>query len=74
VTISGNLINLTYKEYTLLEVLALKKGLIVFKNAILRHLYKDQEEPDKKIIDVLVCKIRNKFKQGYSADCNIKVR
>lgn len=61
VTIKDRVVKLTFKEYSLLEILALKKGLVVFKNIILRHLYQDEEEADKKIIDVIVCKLRSKF-------------
>lgn len=53
-------IKLTNKEYQLLEFLVLKKGVFLSKNLLLKKLY-SYNEPDAKIIDVLICKIRKKL-------------
>ncbi|MDR0485053.1 MAG: response regulator transcription factor [Alphaproteobacteria bacterium] len=54
---------LTSKEYSVLEILALKKGKPVSKEHLLDQLYGGISEPEPKIIDVFVCKIRDKIKK-----------
>jgi len=60
-TVRGADVHLTGKEYGLLEVLALRKGNTVTKEMILNHLYGGLDEPELKIIDVFVCKLRRKI-------------
>jgi two-component system cell cycle response regulator CtrA len=60
-SVAGNRINLTGKEYGLLELLALRKGTTLTKEMILNHLYGGMDEPELKIIDVFVCKLRKKL-------------
>lgn len=55
-------INLTAKEYSIIESLALKKGRPVSKEFLLEKLYSGIDEPEAKIIDVFVCKVRKKIK------------
>ncbi len=56
-----NIVDLTKKEYFLFELLALRKGTVVDKATILDQLYSGlDEEPERKIIDVFVCKVRKK--------------
>jgi two-component system cell cycle response regulator CtrA len=54
-------IHLTSKEYGILELLVLRKGSILTKEMFLNHLYGGMDEPDLKIIDVFVCKLRKKL-------------
>jgi two-component system cell cycle response regulator CtrA len=55
-------LKLTKKEYDLLALLMSKPGATVSKNTILKNLYRDKsDEPDSKITDVLVCKIRKEI-------------
>lgn len=55
-------VKLTNKEYQLLEILILKKGITISKYSLLKQLYgASSGEPDAKIIDVLMCKIRKKI-------------
>src|ERR1700760_1425977 len=61
VTIDGREIHLTGKEYSILELLVLRKGMVLTKEAFLNHLYGGREEPEVKIIDVFVCKLRKKL-------------
>ncbi len=61
VKIDSRSIHLTNKEYQVLELLVLRKGKIVAKRTLLDHLYGGMDEPDIKIIDVFVCKIRKKL-------------
>jgi two-component system cell cycle response regulator CtrA len=52
---------LTVKEYEILKLLMYRKGAIVSKAAFLAHIYGGTDEPETKIIDVFVCKIRKKL-------------
>jgi two-component system cell cycle response regulator CtrA len=54
-------VTLTKKEYQIVEILALRKGCVLSKEAILDHLYGGLDEPNPKIIDVFICKIRKKM-------------
>lgn len=58
---NGRPVTLTKKEYQIAEVLALRKGVVLSKEAILDHLYGGLDEPNPKIIDVFICKIRKKL-------------
>lgn len=53
----------TNKEYSILEILSLRKGKPVSKEYILDQLYGGLEFPEPKIIDVFVCKLRKKIKK-----------
>jgi two-component system cell cycle response regulator CtrA len=57
----GKAVTLTKKEYQIAEILALRKGAVLSKEAILDHLYGGLDEPNPKIIDVFICKIRKKL-------------
>ncbi len=63
-TVDGKLIHLTGKEYAILELLALRKGFVLTKEAFLNHLYGGMDEPEIKIIDVFICKLRKKLMQA----------
>jgi Transcriptional regulatory protein, C terminal len=56
VSIDDQPVHLTGKEYGILELLGLRKGTILTKEMLLDHLYGGVDEPELKIIDVLVCK------------------
>lgn len=58
---NGKQVTLTKKEYQIAEILALRKGSVLSKEAILDHLYGGLDEPNAKIIDVFICKIRKKL-------------
>ena len=59
--IAGHHVHLTGKEYGMLELLALRKGSTITKEMILSHLYGGMDEPEIKIIDVFICKLRKKL-------------
>jgi two-component system cell cycle response regulator CtrA len=61
VDVAGQPLHLTGKEYQILELLSLRKGTTLSKAVFLNHLYGDTEEPDMKIIDVFICKLRKKL-------------
>ena len=70
----GNIdIHLTTKEYLILELLSLKKGQVLSKEQILNHLYNAvDDEPELKIIDVFVCKLRKKIEKYTNGEQYIK--
>jgi two-component system cell cycle response regulator CtrA len=59
--IDGERVPLSAKEYQLLELLALRRGTTLTKETFLNHLYGEMDEPEAKIIDVFVCKLRKKL-------------
>jgi len=61
VEINGQPVHLTGKEYGILELLALRKGTTLTKEQFLNHLYGGMDEPELKIIDVFICKLRKKL-------------
>jgi len=63
VEIEGKPLHLTSKEYGILELLALRKGSTLTKEMFLNHLYGGMDEPEVKIIDVFVCKLRKKIEK-----------
>jgi two-component system cell cycle response regulator CtrA len=54
-------LHLTGKEYGILELLSLRKGTTLTKEMFLNHLYGGMDEPELKIIDVFICKLRKKL-------------
>jgi len=64
VTVEGRAVHLTGKEYAILELLMLRKGMVLTKEAFLNHLYGGMDEPEMKIIDVFICKLRKKLAQA----------
>ena len=61
VEVEGAPVHLTGKEYGILELLSLRKGTTLTKEMFLNHLYGGMDEPELKIIDVFVCKLRKKI-------------
>jgi two-component system, cell cycle response regulator CtrA len=59
--IAGQPVPLTGKEFRMLELLALRKGMTISKDMFLSHLYGGMDEPELKIIDVFMCKLRKKL-------------
>jgi len=61
VNANGKPVHLTGKEYQMLELLSLRKGTTLTKEMFLNHLYGGMDEPELKIIDVFICKLRKKL-------------
>lgn len=61
VEVDGRTVHLTGKEYQILELLSLRKGTTLTKEMFLNHLYGGMDEPELKIIDVFICKLRKKL-------------
>jgi two-component system cell cycle response regulator CtrA len=68
VTVGEQPLHLTAKEYGILELLSLRKGTTLTKEMFLNHLYGGMDEPELKIIDVFVCKLRKKLAQATGGD------
>jgi two-component system, cell cycle response regulator CtrA len=64
VSVDDQPVHLTAKEYGILELLSLRKGTTLTKEMFLDHLYGGIDEPELKIIDVFVCKLRKKLAQA----------
>ena len=67
-SVNGTPVHLTGKEYAILELLVLRKGMVLTKDAFLNHLYGGLDEPEMKIIDVFVCKLRKKLQAAGAAN------
>jgi two-component system, cell cycle response regulator CtrA len=61
VEVTGSNVHLTGKEYRMLELLCLRRGVTLSKEAFLNQLYGGRDEPEPKIIDVFICKLRKKL-------------
>jgi two-component system cell cycle response regulator CtrA len=61
IEVGGARINFTGKEYKMLELLMLHKDRPVTKEMFLNHLYGGMDEPEVKIVDVFICKLRKKL-------------
>ena len=68
VDVGGNTVHLTGKEYQMLELLSLRKGTTLTKEMFLKHLYGGMDEPELKIIDVFICKLRKKLGEATDGD------
>ena len=68
VEVDGVRVHLTGKEYAMLELLSLRKGTTLTKEMFLNHLYGGMDEPELKIIDVFICKLRKKLNQACAGE------
>jgi len=68
VEVEGGRLHLTGKEYAMLELLSLRKGTTLTKEMFLNHLYGGMDEPELKIIDVFICKLRKKIASATDGD------
>jgi two-component system cell cycle response regulator CtrA len=68
VEVDGKPVHLTSKEYAILELLSLRKGSTLTKEMFLNHLYGGIDEPELKIIDVFVCKLRKKLAEASDGE------
>ena len=68
VEVDGARVHLTGKEYAMLELLSLRKGTTLTKEMFLNHLYGGMDEPELKIIDVFICKLRKKLSSACGGE------
>ena len=72
VDVGGKTLHLTGKEYGIMELLSLRKGTTLTKEMFLNHLYGGMDEPEVKIIDVFICKLRKKIESATGGDSFIE--
>ena len=72
VSVHDKPVPLTGKEYCIFELLSLRKRTVVTKQMLLDHLYGGMNEPELKIIDVLVCYLRKKLAQATGGEHQIE--
>lgn len=72
VEVEGSTVHLTGKEYQMLELLSLRKGTTLTKEMFLNHLYGGMDEPELKIIDVFICKLRKKLSEATHGQNHIE--
>ena len=72
VEVDSEPVHLTGKEYGIIELLSLRKGTTLTKDMFLNHLYGGMDEPELKIIDVFICKLRKKLAQATGGDTYIE--
>jgi len=72
VEVDGAPVHLTGKEYQMLELLSLRKGTTLTKEMFLNHLYGGMDEPELKIIDVFICKLRKKLATATGGENHIE--
>ncbi|WP_299930444.1 response regulator transcription factor CtrA [uncultured Pelagimonas sp.] len=72
VEVLGQTVHLTGKEYQILELLSLRKGTTLKKEMLLNQLYGGMDEPELKIIDVFICKLRKKLSAATDGENNIE--
>ena len=72
VEVGDQRVHLTGKEYQMLELLSLRKGTTLTKEMFLNHLYGGIDEPELKIIDVFICKLRKKLANATGGEHHIE--
>ena len=65
VTRAGEQIELRAREFALLEYLMRSAGRVVTKTMILSHVWDYSFDPQTNVVDVLICRVRNKVDKGY---------
>lgn len=58
---SGRVIDLTAREYLLLEYLAMRRGQVVSRSEIEEHIYDGQVDPMSNVVDSAICSVRKKL-------------
>ena len=72
VAVAGKVVNLTGKEYQIFELLSLRKGSTITKDMFLNNLYGGMDEPEIKIVDVFICKLRKKLADANAGESYIE--
>ena len=62
---AGRPIELTAKEFTLLEFFVLHRGEVVDRAAITAHVWDDNHDPFTNVLEVLVRRLRRKIDDGF---------
>lgn len=59
--VGGARVHLTTKEFSILELLMVRKGQVFSRDMLIERLYSGKAEPDPKIFDIFICNIRRKL-------------
>ena len=70
--VDSQALHLTGKEYGILELLAMRRGNTLTKDQFLNHLYGGMDEPELKIIDVFICKLRKKIAKATGGETYVE--
>lgn len=62
ISVEGQHVRFTHKEFLFMELLLVRSGRVVTKGAFMDYIYGEKDEPDQKIVDVFLCKVRQKLK------------
>ena len=68
VSVDGSQVPLSRKEFEILRLLMIRKNVVLPKETILNLIYGGMDEPELKIIDVFVCKLRKKLAVAGAPD------
>ena len=68
VAVNGETVHVTEKEYRILEMLFQRSGSVIAKESFLSQIYGGNDQPNAKIIDVFICKLRRKLAQAGAED------
>lgn len=68
VAVDGRPVRLTRREYEVLEMLMLRRGTVIGKEACMARLYGAEDGPETRIVDVFVCKLRRKLAAAGAAE------
>ena len=61
VSANGNPIQISGKEYQILELLSLRRGATVNRDMFINHLYGYDEGPESRTIELFICRLRKKL-------------
>jgi two-component system cell cycle response regulator CtrA len=68
VSVDGQDVRVTRREFDVLELLLLRRGTLVSKEDFLQRLYGSEDGPDSRTLDVFVCKLRRKLAAAGAAE------
>jgi DNA-binding response OmpR family regulator len=71
---TGNLIDLTTKEYALLEYFARNAGTVLSRTQLSEHVWDQNFEPASNVVDVYVGYLRNKIDKNFGSNMLKTVR
>ena len=71
---SGKKIDLQEREFVLLDLLLSQPNKIIGKNEILKQVWNYDFDPQTNVVDVLVCRLRNKLEKDFPSRLIFTVR
>ena len=61
---NGDLIDLTAREYAILEYLAMRQGAVISRSEIEEHIHDELVSPMSNVVDSAICNLRKKLVKG----------